>query len=77
MIAAFGFQLPVRIQFGEGASSALPDVLSELGSRRPVAIADEAVAGMIASQCAAPSFSRWSKKLAGYSFPRAMPCRSG
>jgi hypothetical protein len=32
---------------------------------------------MIASQCAAPSFSRWSKKLAGYSFPRAMPCRSG
>ena len=46
MIAAFGFHLPVRIQFGEGASSALPDVLSELGSRRPVAIADEAVAGM-------------------------------
>jgi len=46
VIAAFGFHLPVRIQFGEGASSALPDVLSELGSRRPVAIADEAVAGM-------------------------------
>ena len=46
MIAAFGFHLPVRIQFGEGASSALPDVLSELGARRPVAIADEAVAGM-------------------------------
>jgi alcohol dehydrogenase len=46
VIAAFGFHLPVRIEFGEGASSALPDVLSELGSRRPVAIADEAVAGM-------------------------------
>src|SRR6185312_8410935 len=46
VIAAFGFHLPVRIQFGEGASSALPDVLSELGSRRPVAIADEAVARM-------------------------------
>ncbi len=44
MIAAFGFELPVRIQFGEGASSALPDVLSELRSRRPVAVADEAVA---------------------------------
>lgn len=44
MIAAFGFHLPVRIQFGEGASSALPDVLSELGARRPVAIVDEAVA---------------------------------
>jgi choline dehydrogenase len=46
VIAAFGFHLPVHIQFGEGASSALPDVLSALGSRRPVAIADEAVAGM-------------------------------
>ena len=46
MIDAFGFHLPVRIQFGEGASSALPDVLSELGARRPVAIADEAVAGL-------------------------------
>jgi choline dehydrogenase len=43
---AFGFQLPVRIQFGEGASSALPGVLSELGARRPVAIVDEAVAGL-------------------------------
>jgi choline dehydrogenase len=46
VIAAFGFHLPVRIQFGEGASSALPDVLSELGARRPVAIADEAVADL-------------------------------
>ena len=32
---------------------------------------------MIASQWAAPSSDRWSKKLAGYSLPRAMPCRSG
>jgi len=46
VIAAFGFHLPVRIQFGEGAASALPDVLSELGARRPVAVADEAVAGL-------------------------------
>ena len=46
MIAAFGFHLPVRIQFGEGASSALPDVLSGLGAHRPVAIADEAVADL-------------------------------
>ena len=44
MIAPFGLHLPVRIQFGEGAASALPDVLQELGARRPVAIADEAVA---------------------------------
>jgi alcohol dehydrogenase len=46
VIAAFGFHLPVRIQFGEGAASALPDVLSELGARRPVAIVDEAVADL-------------------------------
>jgi len=46
VIAAFGFHLPVRIQFGEGAVRALPDVLSQLGSRRPVAIADEAVADL-------------------------------
>jgi choline dehydrogenase len=44
VIAAFGFHLPVRIQFGEGVLGALPDVLSELDARRPVAIADEAVA---------------------------------
>jgi choline dehydrogenase len=44
VIEPFGFHLPVRIQFGEGAASALPDVLQELGARRPVAIADEAVA---------------------------------
>ena len=46
MITPFGLHLPVRIQFGEGAASALPDVLQELGARRPVAIADEAVAGL-------------------------------
>jgi len=46
VITPFGLHLPVRIQFGEGAASALPDVLQELGARRPVAIADEAVAGL-------------------------------
>ncbi|HYX87677.1 MAG TPA: iron-containing alcohol dehydrogenase [Gaiellales bacterium] len=48
MIDPFGFHLPVRIQFGEGAAGALPDVLSELAAHRPVAIADEAVAGVTA-----------------------------
>jgi choline dehydrogenase len=46
VIAPFGLHLPVRIQFGEGAASALPDVLRELGARRPVAIADDAVADL-------------------------------
>ncbi|HYX84757.1 MAG TPA: hypothetical protein VE777_07285, partial [Gaiellales bacterium] len=48
MIAAFGFHLPVGIRFGEGAAGALPEVLSELGARRPAAVADEAVAGLAA-----------------------------
>jgi alcohol dehydrogenase len=47
VIAPFRFHLPIRIQFGEGAAGALPDVLSELGARRPVAIADEAVAAAV------------------------------
>jgi choline dehydrogenase len=46
VIAPFGLHLPVRIQFGEGAAGALPDVLSELGAERPVAIVDEAVAAL-------------------------------
>jgi choline dehydrogenase len=46
VIEPFGLHLPVRIQFGEGAASALPDVLWELGAERPVAIADEAVTGL-------------------------------
>ena len=49
VIEPFGLHLPVRIQFGEGAASALPDVLLELGAERPVAIADEAVTALPAA----------------------------
>ena len=49
VIEPFGLHLPVRIQFGEGAASALPDVLQELGAGRPVAIADDAVAELAAA----------------------------
>lgn len=46
MIAPFAVHLPVEVRFGEGVVGALPEVLSELGARRPLALVERPVAGL-------------------------------
>ena len=46
MIDPFRVHLPVEIQFGEGVSSALPDVLRGLGVSRALAVVEAPVAGL-------------------------------
>jgi choline dehydrogenase len=46
VIDPFSFHLPVRIRFGEGAVAALPEVLADLGARRPAAIVEAPVAAI-------------------------------
>ena len=43
MIPAFGNHLPVKIRFGEGVASSLPDVLAELGADRVFLMVDEGI----------------------------------
>ncbi|HEY4928489.1 MAG TPA: iron-containing alcohol dehydrogenase, partial [Acidimicrobiales bacterium] len=43
LIPPFGNQLPVRIRFGEGVASSLPDVLAELGATRVFLMVDEGI----------------------------------
>jgi alcohol dehydrogenase len=42
-IPAFANHLPVKVRFGEGVSSTLPDVLGELGSSRVLLMVDEGI----------------------------------
>jgi len=46
VIDPFRVHLPVEIQFGEGASSALPDVLRGLGASRALAVVEAPVAAL-------------------------------
>ena len=43
VIPAFGNHLPVRVRFGEGVASTLPDVLAELGATRVFLMVDEGI----------------------------------
>jgi alcohol dehydrogenase len=42
-IPAFGNHLPVKVRFGEGVASTLPDVLTELGASRVLLMVDEGI----------------------------------
>jgi alcohol dehydrogenase len=46
VIPPFAVHLPVEVRFGEGVVGALPDVLSELGARRALALVERPVAGL-------------------------------
>ena len=39
----FGNHLPVKVRFGEGAASSLPDVLGELGATQVFLMVDEGI----------------------------------
>jgi choline dehydrogenase len=43
LIPAFGNHLPVKVRFGEGVASSLPDVLGELGATRVFLMVDEGI----------------------------------
>jgi len=43
VIPAFGNHLPVKVRFGEGVASTLPDVLTELGASRVLLMVDEGI----------------------------------
>ncbi len=43
-VPPFANHLPVRVAFGDGVVARLPDVLAELGARRPFVLADEQAA---------------------------------
>jgi alcohol dehydrogenase len=43
VIPAFGNHLPVKVRFGEGTASTLPEVLAELGAERVVLMVDEGI----------------------------------
>jgi len=43
VIPAFGNHLPVKVRFGEGVASTLPDVLNELGASRVLLMVDEGI----------------------------------
>jgi alcohol dehydrogenase class IV len=43
LIPPFGNHLPVRVRFGEGVASSLPDVLAELGATRVFLMVDEGI----------------------------------
>ncbi len=43
MIGRFSFELPTRIEFGQGVSSAVADVLGDLGGKRPLVVTDKGV----------------------------------
>jgi alcohol dehydrogenase len=43
LIPPFGNHLPVRVRFGEGVASSLPDVLAELGAVRVLLMVDEGI----------------------------------
>lgn len=43
VIPAFGNHLPVKVRFGEGVASTLPDVLAELGAGRVLLMVDEGI----------------------------------
>ena len=46
LVKPFSFELPTRIEFGAGASSAVVDVLKEMGKERPLVVTDP---GLIAA----------------------------
>jgi len=46
MPTAFNNHLPVNIHFGDGRSAELPQILDELGSRRPALILDPSLGGI-------------------------------
>ena len=43
VIPAFGNHLPVKVRFGQGIASTLPDVLAELGAERVLLMVDEGI----------------------------------
>jgi len=43
VIPAFGNHLPVKVRFGEGTASTLPEILAELGAERVVLMVDEGI----------------------------------
>ena len=43
VIPTFGNHLPVKVRFGEGVASTLPDVLAELGASRVLLMVDEGI----------------------------------
>jgi len=43
VIPAFGNHLPVKVRFGEGVASTLPEVLAELGAERVLLMVDEGI----------------------------------
>lgn len=45
MIKDFSFELPTRIEFGQGVSSKVAGVLGELGGKRPLVVTDKGVIG--------------------------------
>ena len=46
LVKPFSFELPTRIEFGAGVSSAVVDVLKEMGKERPLVVTDR---GLIAA----------------------------
>ncbi len=43
VIPTFGNHLPVKVRFGEGVASTLPDVLAELGASHVLLMVDEGI----------------------------------
>ncbi|MGN6377636.1 MAG: iron-containing alcohol dehydrogenase family protein [Gaiellales bacterium] len=69
MIDPFRLHLPVEIQFGEGVSSALPDVLQGLGASRALAVVEAPVAGLPELQAALAACGVVIEKPAGEPTP--------
>jgi alcohol dehydrogenase len=58
-IPDFSFLLPTRIEFGRGSAFRLPEVLSEMGFRKPVVVTDP---GVLGSGILEPLLSRLREK---------------
>ncbi|MEP6642584.1 MAG: iron-containing alcohol dehydrogenase [Gaiellales bacterium] len=62
MIEPFGFHLPVRIRFGEGALEGLSDVLAELGAAAATVVVERPVAGVPAVRTATTGLDVFEKE---------------